>query len=381
MRLAIITPRYGSEVIGGAESLARGFAEELARRGWSVEVWTTCARNHYTWQNFYPVGYRIDSQLVIRRFPITEWSPGRHFEAGIRLAFQKTLNKTDQEAWLESGAHSAPLYAHIAKHADEFEALIALPYAMPLIHYAAWVAPHRLILWPCLHNEPLARLPLVRLLLETVRGVIFNSPEEKELTITQLGICPNRSAVLGAGVNLPSLTTQPERRQPQTLLYIGRLEEGKNLYLLYDYVRRYADSGGNIQLGVLGDGPVKPPHHPAFYYLGFVTEEAKAYACVTALAVCQPSLNESFSMTIMESWLAGRPVLVHQDCAVTRGHVQRSRGGLWFRTYDEFVSAVEWLQSHPDLADRMGHNGGAYVRENYTWSAVVSRFEQIVTNW
>ena len=132
---------------------------------------------------------------------------------------------------------------------------------------------------------------------------------------------------------------------------------------------------------VLGGGPLVPPDHPAFDYRGYVTEETKADLCARALFVCQPSLNESFSLTTMESWLAGRPVLVHADCAVTRGHVRRSKGGLWFRTYEEFAAAVDWLSANLRLANRLGANGREYVLHNYTWPAVLTRFKAMMRCW
>ena len=132
---------------------------------------------------------------------------------------------------------------------------------------------------------------------------------------------------------------------------------------------------------VLGKGPLEPPSHPAFAYGGFVSEEKKARAYGSALALCQPSVNESFSMTLMESWLAGRPGLVHGECPVTRGHVERSKGGLWYRTYDEFAGAVTWLRTHPALAARMGSNGRRYVSANYAWDTIVARFERLVRRW
>jgi glycosyltransferase involved in cell wall biosynthesis len=381
MRIAVIVPRYGQDVVGGAENQARGFAKEAVCRGWTVEVWTTCARSHYTWENVYPAGSEESDGVVIHRFPVTRWNPDRQAELEIHLASQGALPVADQYAWLRSGAHSVPLYEYIAKCAAKFDVLITLPYVMPLTHYAAWVAPERVVMWPCLHNEPYAYMEPVRLLLESVWGVMFNSPEEGELATRLLGMRPRHYAVLGEGVTLASPVHQPEGNLSRYLLYIGRLEEGKNLSTLYEYVCQYAEEGGDIRLVVLGSGPVKPPTHSAFDYRGFVSEREKANACASALALCQPSLNESFSLTIMESWLAGRPVLVHEDCAVTRGHVRRSKGGLWFRTYDEFVGAVEWLRTSPDMATRMGHNGREYVRRNYTWEAVVDRFECIVTAW
>lgn len=384
MRIAIVVPRYGSDVLGGAETQARGFAEEAARRGWEVEVWTTCAHSHYTWENIYPEGWRYENGVLVRRFPITHRAPDRQAELELRLSSQGYLPLADQYAWLESGAHSFPLYEYVRRHAREFDVVIALPYAMPLIHYAAWSAPDLTVVWPCLHNEPYAYMELVRLLLESVRGVMFNSPEEMALAIRKLGVHPRQYAVLGEGVqmNVPKNSLPSRMHNSPFLLYVGRLEGGKNVDLLYQYVSRYTEErGGSIRLVVLGDGPLKPPRHPAFEYRGFVPEQEKAAVYASALALCQPSLNESFSLTIMESWLAGRPVLVHGDCAVTRGHVMRSKGGLWFHTYEEFAGAVDWFLSHEELAARMGRNGQQYVLSNYTWDAVITRFERLIRQW
>ena len=49
MKLTFVTPRYGTEVIGGAETAARMLAERLCRRSdWEVEVLTSCALDHLT---------------------------------------------------------------------------------------------------------------------------------------------------------------------------------------------------------------------------------------------------------------------------------------------------------------------------------------------
>lgn len=383
MRVAIVVLRYGLDVAGGAESQSRGFAEEAARRGWGVEVWTTCVKNHYTWENIYPAGSETISNVLVRRFPVHLLNQERQHQIEVTLASRQRLSSNRQYQWLEGGAHSPALYAHIAQHADEFDALVVLPYAQPMMNMAAWAAPERVIMWPCLHDEPYAYLEPIRLLLEHVSGVMFNSPEERDLAIKQLKMRPRHHAVLGEGVTLTTPAAIPAgfNERKKDLLYVGRLEEGKNLALLYEYVSRYARDGGKTRLVVLGKGPFQPPEHPAFDYRGFVSEEEKSRSYASALALCQPSLNESFSLTTMESWLSGRPTLVHSDCAVTRGHVQRSKGGLWFRSYNEFVGALEWLQANPQLAHKMGQNGQQYVLSNYTWQAVVDRFERILATW
>jgi glycosyltransferase involved in cell wall biosynthesis len=378
MRIAIVVPRYGPEVLGGAESQARGFAEEAVRQGWDVEVWTTCARSHYTWENIYSAGCEEERGVIIHRFPVTRSNPELHSELEMRLSRQGSLSAAEQYAWLASGVHSTPLYQHINQYNEDFDVIIAVPYTVPLVHYAAWTVPEKMIIWPCLHNEPYAYLEPVHLLLESVFGVMFLSPEEKSLALRRLGIQPRYTGVLGGGVAMPF---PPHTKNPNGLIYLGRLEEGKNLSLLYQYIQRYVDEGGNIQLTILGKGPLTPPQHPAFNYRGFVSEKEKAEAYASAEVLCQPSVNESFSLTIMESWLASRPVLVHSECPVTKGHVQRSQGGLWFRCYEEFRQALEWFRCNPNLANQMGKNGRRYVKKNYSWDVVVSRFERLMEEW
>ncbi len=220
-----------------------------------------------------------------------------------------------------------------------------------------------------------------RLLMESMWGVMFNSPEEGELATERLGMEIERKYTLGEGViESPASVLKNPPKPGYSALY-RPFGGGRNVPLLYEYVRRFADEGGDVHLKVIGRGPEEPPKHPAFEYVGAVSDGEKMAYLQGALALCQPSLNESFSLVMMESWLAQRPVLVHEDCAVTKGHTARSRGGLWFRSYDDFVGTVAWLRANPALADQMGRDGRAYVRENYTWAGVVEHFAQRVKLW
>jgi glycosyltransferase involved in cell wall biosynthesis len=159
------------------------------------------------------------------------------------------------------------------------------------------------------------------------------------------------------------------------------MEEGKNLPLLVEYAQRYIDEGNRLQLVAAGTGSYKLPDHPDFKQIGFVSELDKARLYRQALALCQPSVNESFSLTMMESWLANRPALVHSQCSVTRGHVNRSKGGLWFETYGDFRGALDWFREHPDKAKRMAENGREYVQKKYTWPVIVDGFLALMRRW
>ncbi len=381
MRLAIVTPRFGADIGGGAETLARGLALTAAAIGWQVEAWTTCGRNHYTWANDHPAGESWDNGVRVLRFPVIKLNEGQQAGLEGQLAAGAYLSPTEQYRWPEGGPHSPALYTHIRQHAAATDAVLVMPYATPMMHAAAWCAPEKVIFVPCLHNEPYAYLEPVHLLLETVAGVLFNAPEEESLLLNTLRVRPRHHAVLGVGLPIPDPLPTPHVADPPHLLLISRLEAGKNVPLVYDYMQKYWQDGGRVRLIVAGSGPLIPPAHPAFDFRGFISESEKIELSRSALAMLQPSLNESFGITLLESWLAGRPVLVHGEGAVTRGQVMRARGGLWFREADEFAAAVHWLETHPDQASRMGQNGRAYTQQNYTWPALINRFSHIWHTW
>src|SRR5436309_14070287 len=70
-KIGIVPPRYGAEVIGGAEAVLRDVAHGLARRGCDVEVLTSCVRDHYTWLDEHEPGVTEVDGVTLRRFPGT----------------------------------------------------------------------------------------------------------------------------------------------------------------------------------------------------------------------------------------------------------------------------------------------------------------------
>jgi glycosyltransferase involved in cell wall biosynthesis len=153
---------------------------------------------------------------------------------------------------------------------------------------------------------------------------------------------------------------------------------------LVDFFCRFKSRNpSDLQLVLLGDGAIKIPseHRNDVRDLGFVPAQDKRNGLAAALALCQPSVNESFSLALMESWLLRTPVLVHESCAVTREHCLASSGGLYFTSFEEFSGCLEYFLEHDDARTRMGWNGRAYVLANYTWSRVVQKYLTALRAW
>ena len=164
------------------------------------------------------------------------------------------------------------------------------------------------------------------------------------------------------------------------MLYAGRRETGKNIDLLIDYWRRYKQrSSRAAKLVLIGPGDIGGQIQAVdgIIDLGFLAVQDKYDAFAAANIFCNPSVHESFSRSLMESWLTGTPAIVHADCAVTREHCQLSNGGLYFRDFEEFAAATDYLLDHKAASERMGQQGRRYVLDNFTWDVVLEGYKAL----
>ena len=75
--IAMVVQRYGLDLVGGSETLAREYAERLTGRGFEVTVYTTTARDYLTWAPHYSAGSFEDDGVVVRRFHVDPPDPAR----------------------------------------------------------------------------------------------------------------------------------------------------------------------------------------------------------------------------------------------------------------------------------------------------------------
>jgi glycosyltransferase involved in cell wall biosynthesis len=381
--IAFVVPRYGAEIVGGAEALARGFAERLPPERFAVEVLTTCARDHHTWDNVLAPGEERQGAVTVRRFPVSEREVGRFLAVQQRLSDGFVLDLDEELAWAAGSVNSESLFAYLDAERDRFDAFLFLPYLFGTTLLGSQIDPRRSVLIPCLHDEPFAYLKIVDHLFRSVRGTVFNSAPERSLARRLFGVASD-APVVGLGFDPVERATADAVTfrsryglDGDYLLYFGRKEGGKNLPLLLDAFRACRTDDRDLRLVVAGDGSIDPEARAeGVVDLARLSEVEKRAACAGALAVCQPSVNESFSIVLMESWLQETPALVNGRCAVTRHHVTLSNGGLYFNDPIEFAAEVDYLRRHPEECKEMGRQGRAYVLDNYSWPLVLGRFER-----
>ncbi len=166
----------------------------------------------------------------------------------------------------------------------------------------------------------------------------------------------------------------------QFILYGGRKDAGKNVPLLIDYFCRFLEKNNtDLKLVLLGNGKAEIPEKFSKNIIDMTVPKSEWYdACATATIFCLPSINESFSIVIMEAWLQKTPILVHNKCEVTKEHCLKSNGGLYFDNYEEFEACVKYYLKNPENRERLGENGYQYVLSNFTWDKIMTSFSDFI---
>ena len=383
-KIGIITPWFG-RFAGGAERLARGMAGELNKRGVSTIVFTTCSLSPYDswWQDHYEPGSHDVEGINTLRF---QTGKNREpYDAVIaKISRGKSLTTREQQDFFDYGINSESLVRALADYVNDEYELLALPYFHGLTHSVVNEYPNKISLVPCFHDEPQFYWSATERLLANSKHIFFNAHEEKQLTIKHYGRRVGRrvveSVVTGVGVELPpsngSVEEPPEPISGNYFVYAGRKERGKNVHLLgewfLDYTRMHS---GNTRLVFIGGGDeTLVPKSDRCLDLGFVSEARKLEILKNSLGVINLSENESFSIVIMEGWLSGVPSVVSANCAVTRGHVSKSNGGMFVADKDEFCTALKHLEDHEGLRHRLAANGRQYMTREFSFDVVLARY-------
>ncbi|MBR4628443.1 MAG: glycosyltransferase family 4 protein [Ruminococcus sp.] len=389
--IAFVAPWFGENIPGGAEAELRGLTSHLHAAGVPLEILTTCVKDFASdWsRNFHRPGTYVTSDgITVRRFRADKRNRAAFDNMNRKLMHGAPLSSSEEEVFLSESVRSRALNDYISQHTGDHSLFVYIPYMFGTTYDGIRICPEKSVLIPCLHDEPYARLRAFRDLFPRTAGMVFNAAPEAELAEELYGLSASGTKTVVTGIGMDTdITADPEdfRRKfgitEPFILYAGRKDGGKNVGTLVRYFREYLLRHDTpLRLVLIGGGDIDlPPELVSsgrITDLGFVDKQDKFNALAAAELLCQPSLNESFSLVIMESWLCGRPVLVHAECPVTKGFVTECSGGLYFGDYFEFEGCVDYILRERDTAAAMGENGRNYVTGHFDWSAMVNKYTE-----
>jgi glycosyltransferase involved in cell wall biosynthesis len=390
MKVAFVIPWYG-DIPGGAENECKRTAENLKKSGIDVEVLTTCVKEFLSdWNNnFYEEGVYEVNGITVKRFNVRQRDTGLFNRINYKLMHDQKVSPQEELQFITEMINSDSLYEYMAYNKSKYDCFIFIPYMFGTTYFGSKVCPEKSILIPCLHDESYAYMDIYKKMFENAKGIIFLSKKERELAECLFNLSNKKRIALGGGVDTDINYSEKRFRdkygiREDFILYAGRKEIGKNVPLLVDYFCKYKQENNNdVKLILIGSGTmtISNKYKNDIIDLGFVPKQDKYDAYAASTVLCQPSLNESFSIVMMESWLCGRPVLVNAYCEVTRDHCMKCNGGLFFENYEEFEECINFFLHNSKIAQKMGMMGKRYVLDNYSWDVIITKYKQIFQEW
>ncbi|MCA6069285.1 glycosyltransferase family 4 protein [Chryseobacterium sp. RG1] len=408
-KIAIVVQRYGLEINGGAELHARLLAEKLSTI-YDVEVITTCAIDHESWDNHYSGGTEVINNIKVRRFKnlkkdlnkfnqlkrsLYELYKYKNRKLHIfnfpylyyrRKQSQKAFNFNE---WLEvQGPFSSDLINFIKDKKRDYKAFIFFTYLYYPANIGIQEVAEKSILIPTAHDEPQFYLDGYAHLFSSAKCIIYNTQIEKDLVER---VYPQtkrtKSEIAGIGFDDYNLTmgTLPENlHSKKYFIYVGRIVEDKGCVMMIEYFNHFKKTHPeykDIKLVLVGKNSLdeKITSGEDIILTGFVDESLKNILLTNASALIMPSFYESLSLITLEAMLLKIPVIVNKNCQVLYSHIKKSESGKSFTDITEFSQAlIFYINQNQNNLILEGNKAREYVLKNYSWNTIINKFNSAI---
>jgi glycosyltransferase involved in cell wall biosynthesis len=382
--VAFVVQRYGPEVAGGSESLARALAVRFAGER-DVTVYTTCARDYVTWRNELPEGESVDEGVRVRRFPVEEERDLEDFNRRSEELYARPRTREEELDWLRRQGPVAPgLVSALRADKSRFAAVVFFTYLYHPTYWGLQAAPERALLVPTTHDEPPLRFSIYDEVFARARAFAFLTPPEASLVRTRFDLGGRPAEVAGIGVDVPAAPDVGAFRARLSVpgryvLYAGRIDAGKGCAEMIDHYARFRRRRPRApDLLLIGRLAMPEPALPGVRYLGYLDEADKQAALAGAEVVLCPSPYESLSIVLLEGLAHGVPCLANARSPVLADHCVRSNAGLFYADAEEFGEALDLLVTDRALRAELGENGRRYVEAGYRWDVVLARYRRLM---
>ena len=377
-RIALVVQRYGTEVVGGAESHCRSYAESLLER-YDVDVLTSCALDYSSWANHYPPGATLLHGVRVIRFAS---STNRHpnLDRWWGRWARRPRNVHDEVHWVyDQGPILPEFLAFVAAHRDDYELVLFFTYLYFPTAFGLPLLADKAVFVPTANpGEAPLTFSIYRDLFRVPRAIIYCTDEERDHCHQQFGNDQVPHEVLGVGFRtLVSEDPGCFRRQlgldGPYLLFLGRIGPSKGCdTLLNDYLQ-ILGTRRDHHLVFAGTLEMELPHHPRIHHAGVIAGALKDDALCGATAILAPSTYDCLSIMTCEAWAARRPVLVTARSPVVSSLCERSGGGAIYHDAQDLGRLIGRLIDDPQWADDLGRHGHDFLLRNYGAEDVEAR--------
>ena len=388
-RIALVSPKYGTDMKTGPARYARQLAERLVKR-YEVDVLTTKAVDDATWRNWYVRDVESIRGVTVRRFSV-ERERALNFEAYSQAYLeecrQDRRNLGVERVWMEKhGPYAPKCIDYIRRHKQDYDAILFVGCMHYLTVAGMAEAAEKAILIPLLDGEnPYLQFLTFEQLFTMPRAFIFLTDEERMFVRKYFKTQGIPCEVMGTGVNVPDEVDLPAfchkySIRGKYIVYVGRIDEEKDCPVLFHYFSEYQrrNPRSGVKLILMGEECCRIPEHDDIRSLGYVSEQDKFNGIAGAEVLVIPSQQENLPDALLTAMAMGVPVLVNGACETLRLHCVKSNAGLYYQNFFEFEGALTYLLTREDVHDEMARNALRYILDNYEWDVILERFCRLI---
>lgn len=233
-----------------------------------------------------------------------------------------------------------------------------------------------------------------RLLNDASRVIACNSMEAEQYK--GMGVSEDKIEIIPYGIDLSVFDNLPKRGEfrrkydlgsaQRIILYLGRIHKIKGLDLLAKAFTDLPKALSNIKLVIVGpDDGYLPALKKLITGLGISDKvlftgplygQEKLEAYVDADVYVLPSVYEIFSVTLLEAFACGTPVIATDRCGIA--DVINGQAGLVV-PYDkeQLQQALLHMLSDDKMRREFGEKGKLLVREKFNWEKIAEQVERV----
>ena len=383
-KICIVVQRYGEEVNGGAELLARQIAEKLVEND-EVTVLTSKAVDYMSWADEYSSDSEMLNGVTVKRFSVNHPRDFTVFNAYNSRFMDGLLPEAEEKQWVvEEGPYIPAMLDYLKDHKDHYDVFLFFTYLYyPTVMGIPEVAD-KSIVFPLAHDEPFLKMRIFDNVFTLPKAFVFETEEERKLIRKKYHNYYIPGIICGAGVDVPEDINNIRFRKKYNLLskyivYIGRIDTGKNCEQLFDFFLRYKkENPSDLKLVLIGKPVIPVPENADIISLGFVSDEDKYDALAGAEYLVLPSKYESLSLVVLESFSLSVPVLVNGECEVLKSHCEISNGGFYYLDYEQFSHYMDVLLKQKEIRTDMGISGKKYVENKFNWDIILHKLHNLI---
>ncbi|KXB07499.1 hypothetical protein AKJ52_00110 [candidate division MSBL1 archaeon SCGC-AAA382C18] len=195
-------------------------------------------------------------------------------------------------------------------------------------------------------------------------------------------------AVVPNGVDFDSIRKVEPPSENWDIIYVGRLSEHKNVNLLLESVDKIKESGRNLEVCVIGDGPEREYLESyseelgvsdSVEFLGFIESHDEVIGHMKSSKVfVLLSTREGFPNTILEANSCGLPSIVidHPENGSVGVVEDGETGFITDFSADSVAEKIISLLDNDKLREKMSEKARLYGRE-HDWSVIVDSLESV----